>query len=616
MSEKILIVEDEKIVALDLKYKLTKLGYEVIGIKATGESAIELVKNTSPDLALLDIMLDGILDGIETARILKNDYSIPFIFLSALSDEDTIQRAKTAEPYGFILKPFEIGDLKTNIQIALYKANIEKRLFESELKYRTLFLTARDAVITHDENGIITSMNESASKMFYYTETDLINNSIKEIIPGVFIDHLASGINRFIHPGKPVLGDTIEIKAKKRSGEIFPVELSFSQWLTRDKHQFTLIIRDITSRKEQEAALLNAKENLEKQVIERTRELKSLIEQSNLAICILNKEGKIEELNKKFVSVWDNIYGKLKKDKYNIYSDPILEKYGYIKKIKKILETGGTLRTDSIFLDSEDENNENGLVLVYNFYTIKDENGSITKLVGIVEDITKNMQLEEFAEEIKQKKIMMSSFINKIEEERSRISKELHDEIGGILYTAKINLEVLKKEKGENENLERARELITKAGSELRNIIYSLHPLMLDNYGLNAAIRQLNNEMEKAGYKINCKLPGEGKRFSQNVELNIYRMIQEAYNNIKKHSDALNIQLEFYINNDMLYIVITDDGKGFCIIPEGTAEKSFGLENIRERSLMFGGNVTIDSEIDIGTRIQIELPVEVINEQV
>ena len=124
MSSKIHIIEDERIVALDLKFKLQKLGYLVVGMSVTGESALEEISKNTPDLVLMDIMLQGELDGIQTAKIIREQYKIPFIYLSALSDEVTINRVKITEPYGYIIKPFDIGDLKTNIEIALHKSSI------------------------------------------------------------------------------------------------------------------------------------------------------------------------------------------------------------------------------------------------------------------------------------------------------------------------------------------------------------------------------------------------------------------------------------------------------------------------------------------------------------
>lgn len=117
----ILVVEDENIVAKDIQNSLMRLGYNVVGISSTGENAIELVKDHKPDLVLMDIMLKGQMSGIDAADVIRNEFSIPVIFLTAYADENTLTKAKITEPYGYIIKPFKEIDLHTSIEMALYK---------------------------------------------------------------------------------------------------------------------------------------------------------------------------------------------------------------------------------------------------------------------------------------------------------------------------------------------------------------------------------------------------------------------------------------------------------------------------------------------------------------
>lgn len=117
----ILVVEDENIVAKDIQNSLIRLGYNVVGISSTGENAIELVKDHKPDLVLMDIMLKGQMSGIDAADVIRNEFSIPVIFLTAYADENTLTKAKITEPYGYIIKPFKEIDLHTSIEMALYK---------------------------------------------------------------------------------------------------------------------------------------------------------------------------------------------------------------------------------------------------------------------------------------------------------------------------------------------------------------------------------------------------------------------------------------------------------------------------------------------------------------
>jgi DNA-binding LytR/AlgR family response regulator len=126
MEIKILVVEDEKIVAKDIQNCLIKIGYDVIGIASNGETALSLIESESPDLILMDIMLKGSMSGVDIAKVVKDKYNIPVIFLTAYADEHTLAKAKVTEPYGYIIKPFKEIDLHTSIEMALYKHGKEK----------------------------------------------------------------------------------------------------------------------------------------------------------------------------------------------------------------------------------------------------------------------------------------------------------------------------------------------------------------------------------------------------------------------------------------------------------------------------------------------------------
>lgn len=126
----ILLVEDEKIVALDMKQQLNNLGYEVRAIVRSGKDAIEFVKNEQPDVILMDINLHGSLDGVETAAEITKDFLIPIIYVTAYEDDDLLERIKAGSSYGYILKPYAPRVLKVMIEMALYKCDLKRQLIE------------------------------------------------------------------------------------------------------------------------------------------------------------------------------------------------------------------------------------------------------------------------------------------------------------------------------------------------------------------------------------------------------------------------------------------------------------------------------------------------------
>lgn len=136
-NKKILIVEDELLVAEDIAFRLKSLGYLITDLVISGEDALRAIRKEQPDLILMDIMLKGGLDGIQTHELINKEYKIPLVYLTSYSDEKTFSRAKLTQPFGYIIKPFEERELHTVIEVALYKHSMEMRL-ERQLKNEEL----------------------------------------------------------------------------------------------------------------------------------------------------------------------------------------------------------------------------------------------------------------------------------------------------------------------------------------------------------------------------------------------------------------------------------------------------------------------------------------------
>jgi len=177
-GKRILIVEDEIITAKDIKECLQDIGYVVLAIVSSGEEAIIKVKEENPDLVLMDIMLNGEMDGIETAGQIRSILNIPVVFLTAYSDKNILERAKITEPFGYILKPFNERELQNNIEIALYKHKMERELKESERWLASILKNLGEAVIATDKNGIIKFMNPFAEALTGWKAEDSLGKSL------------------------------------------------------------------------------------------------------------------------------------------------------------------------------------------------------------------------------------------------------------------------------------------------------------------------------------------------------------------------------------------------------------------------------------------------------
>ena len=170
MTEKrILIVEDERIVAEDLKRLLEKMGYAVTGVAASGEDAIKSVRASRPDLVLMDIRIQGPQDGIETAEHLYAEYNVPVSYLTAYADAPTLERAKATMPFGYILKPFDARSLQTVIELALHRHEMEAVLGAMDGWHARVLNSLTDAVIAADKRDHIILMNKAAEALTGWT---------------------------------------------------------------------------------------------------------------------------------------------------------------------------------------------------------------------------------------------------------------------------------------------------------------------------------------------------------------------------------------------------------------------------------------------------------------
>lgn len=257
---KILIVEDEKIVALDIQQRLQNLGFEIAGLASSGSEAIKRAESHRPDLVLMDIMLRGSMDGIESARKIKSDFGIPVVFVSAYIDDDTVNRAKVSEPYGYILKPFEERELHSTIVIALYKHEMEEQERRSEQWLAAALHGLVDAVIATDSNRLVKFLNPQAERLTGWTNREAIGKPLESVLKATSTaghDSLDTATILATPRDSSVPGELVLVR---RDGEKFLIEFNASKIF--DRHQNLLgsvvVLRDITERRraEHERAVL------------------------------------------------------------------------------------------------------------------------------------------------------------------------------------------------------------------------------------------------------------------------------------------------------------------------------------------------------------------------
>jgi PAS domain S-box-containing protein len=200
----IMIVEDEGLVAMELKEELLHLGYDVSYTADSGEEAMKNLLKAKPDLILMDIQLRGGIDGIQTAKQIFSEYRIPIVYLTAFSDEKTLSRARESEPYGFLVKPFTERSLYTTIEMALSKASKERTVRADWEWYAHIVKCMGEAVIVTDCRGIIRLLNPLAERLTGYSFDDVSCRDFNEVFH--FFEAAAEG-KRFFIPFERVSGE-------------------------------------------------------------------------------------------------------------------------------------------------------------------------------------------------------------------------------------------------------------------------------------------------------------------------------------------------------------------------------------------------------------------------
>jgi PAS domain S-box-containing protein/putative nucleotidyltransferase with HDIG domain len=178
---KILVVEDESIVARDIRNMLVGLGYDVTGVVAGAKAAVQKAQETMPDIVLMDVMLQGKITGVEAAEQIYTKFNIPVVYLTAYADSTTVQQAKKTEPFGYIIKPFEERELQTTIEIALYKYKMQMDLKERERWLSTILKSIGDGVIATNKMGAITFMNPLAENLTGWKLNKALDKTLSDV---------------------------------------------------------------------------------------------------------------------------------------------------------------------------------------------------------------------------------------------------------------------------------------------------------------------------------------------------------------------------------------------------------------------------------------------------
>jgi PAS domain S-box-containing protein len=284
-SGKVLIVEDEPIVAMDLKQEIEELGYEVVGVAESADDALKIVQDAVPDFALMDIRIVGSMDGIQTARALRHWYRVPSIFLTSYSDDATLARAARVMPYGYLTKPFKSAELRATLKMALEHSRADARDMEEREQVTETFNGIPEGIITVSCKGNVRFMNYAAEKLAGWSAASAKGRPVEEVLRWCgFQNNEVPCLNSWTSDLKG--GEWLGCAVAQPGGARTYVDVSLASLADSDgEHRgYVITLRDASHRMHRQAA-----EEIEHQ--------RPCFDRAPMAMIQMDAEGRIERVN-------------------------------------------------------------------------------------------------------------------------------------------------------------------------------------------------------------------------------------------------------------------------------------------------------------------------------
>lgn len=378
MKKKILIVEDEGIVALDLQDQLEFMGYQVVGIADTAKSALRMAAKESPDLVLMDIVIKGERDGIDIARQIHDLFGIPVVFLTAYADEKTLARAKLSHPYGYIVKPFNAQMIHSNIEMALHRHEVDQALIKC---YSTTLSRIGDAVISFDHEGKIRYLNAMAEALTGWKAHEAIKQHLSDVF--VLID-TQNDNNILINPltllaSHQLLSHPSRYELHSKFGTIIPIGMSL------------IPLGSNNDDPSDETGIIIFSDKREHLVNERQAKVaEKLFDNSIEGIILTDKDLNILQINKTFTEVTgyeiEDIMGK---------KPSLLQSGKHDRDFYK--DMWATLKRSGMWQGQIFNQRKNGEVYPewLSIYSIKNKSGEVINYIGLFSDLTEKRMTED-----------------------------------------------------------------------------------------------------------------------------------------------------------------------------------------------------------------------------
>lgn len=406
--KKILVVEDEFIVARDIQVSLQALGYEVSEPVKTGEAAIEQARKTRPDLVLMDVLLPGAIDGIAAAAHIHDELEIPVVYLTAHADEEVLRRAQATEPFGYLIKPFRRLELRSTIEMALLNHKIYKDLKESREWLSVTFSSIGDAVIATDEKGRVRFMNPIAQAVTGWSDHDAKGRPLNEVyntVKETTRTRLGLTAAHFARRPSESASNNISVALIAKHGRKRIVESNTAPIRDAEDNVIgqVLVFRDITERKQAE---------------ERLRLLSEAVEQSSEGLAVVDLDGRVVFLNKAFAEMHGYSQAQVVGKHLSVFHSP--EQMEQVKEANRHL-TAQDMFTGEIWHARADGDVFPGLM---HNSVLRDHDGTPIGLIGTLRDIS---DIKKTEEELRRSHEALEAYSSSLEAKVAERTRDLEE---------------------------------------------------------------------------------------------------------------------------------------------------------------------------------------------
>ena len=606
-----------------------------------GRDGVDKTRQLKPDVVVMDIGMPN-LNGFDATRLIRNAFpEIGVLILSQDESPETVKEAFRAGALGYVAKSNIREQLQNAVKTVSYgkefvtegpnsenhtmDVNQIAQAEQAQARLAAIVESSDDAIISKDLNGIINSWNAAAERIFGYSAQAAIGQPVTIIIPPELREEEAQILKR-LRSGERI--EHFETVRVAKNGKLLNISLTVSP--IKDFQGRVIgaskIARDVTDR------TLTEKEPREKQEL-----MRAAFAQTYSFLAILSNDGTVVEANRAALDgtgfsrsdvigskLWDVWWRSLPEEQVIAKTSVATAAKGLaVREECQYALRDGTIRFADRTLNPVQSENGEVVMIVCSGLDITEHRQLRSMLEDRVRERTRELELKnlELVTQADVVRELSARLLQIQDEERRRIARELHDSVGQMLAAVSMNMAHVHHEAAvlgpdARKALEDNAELLEQLSSEIRTISHLLHPPLLDEVGLQSALQwYIDGFSDRSKIQVDLELPDDFGRLPRNLEITLFRVVQECLTNIHRHSGSSTAAIRVARSQNEVRLEVRDAGKG--LPPEAQTSLSsgklsgVGLRGMHERLRQMGGQLDVQSNGN-GTLILATLPIEVI----